>query len=122
LGVESHAYPHDILRRLPGHPNTDIGQLTPAEIQNRSFHNTRAKGAAAVLGGYTRHRTVTLMMLDGGVVAVNPARVYRLLKAEGLLANRWNKPSCKGTGFVRPLAPHEHWYIDVSYVDVDGTF
>jgi len=29
LGVEPYAYLHDILRRLPGHPNKDIGQLTP---------------------------------------------------------------------------------------------
>jgi transposase len=29
LGVEPYAYLHDILRRLPGHPNKDIWQLTP---------------------------------------------------------------------------------------------
>ena len=29
LGVEPYAYLHDILRRLPGHPNNDIWQLTP---------------------------------------------------------------------------------------------
>ena len=29
LGVEPYAYLHDILRRLPSHPNKDIGQLTP---------------------------------------------------------------------------------------------
>jgi transposase InsO family protein len=45
-----------------------------------------------------------------------------VLKAEGLLANRWNKPSRKGTGFVQPLAPHDHWHIDFSYVNVGGTF
>ena len=29
LGVEPYAYLHDILRRLPTHPNKDIWQLTP---------------------------------------------------------------------------------------------
>ena len=44
------------------------------------------------------------------------------IRTEGLLANRWNKPSRKGTGFVQPLAPHDHWHIDFSYVNVGGTF
>ena len=36
---------------------------------------------------------------------------------------RWNKqPSLKGTGFQQPLAPHEHWHVDVSYINVSGTF
>ena len=29
LGVEPYAYLHDILLRLPSHPNKDIWQLTP---------------------------------------------------------------------------------------------
>ena len=29
LGVEPYAYLHDILKRLPRHPNKDIWQLTP---------------------------------------------------------------------------------------------
>jgi transposase InsO family protein len=62
------------------------------------------------------------MMLDRDVVAVSPASVYRVLKAEGLLEDRWSKPSCKGRGFVQPLAPHDHWHIDFSYVNVGGTF
>ena len=68
------------------------------------------------------YRRLCFMMLDRGIVAVSPASVYRVLKAEGLLANRWNKPSRKGTGFVQPLAPHDHWHIDFSYVNVGGTF
>ena len=31
-------------------------------------------------------------------------------------------PSKKGTGFVQPLRPHEHWHVDVSYINVAGTF
>ena len=31
-------------------------------------------------------------------------------------------PSKKGTGFVQPLRPHQHWHIDISYINVAGTF
>lgn len=68
------------------------------------------------------YRRLCFMMLDRDIVAVSPASVYRGLKAEGLLANRWQKPSRKGTGFVQPLLPHDHWHIDFSYVNVGGTF
>ncbi|MGI8428369.1 MAG: transposase, partial [Solirubrobacteraceae bacterium] len=52
----------------------------------------------------------------------SPATVYRVLKAAGVL-DRWNtKPSLKGTGFVQPLQPHEHWHIDLSYLNLAGTF
>jgi transposase InsO family protein len=45
-----------------------------------------------------------------------------VLSAAGLL-KRWNtKSSGKGKGFVQPLKPHEHWHIDVSYVNLHGTF
>lgn len=68
------------------------------------------------------YRRLAFMMLDRDLVAVSPSSVYRVLKAEGLLADRWQKPSRKGRGFVQPLAPHEHWHIDFSYVNVGGTF
>lgn len=68
------------------------------------------------------YRRLCFMMLDRDIVAVSPASVYRVLKAEGLLANRWQKPSRKGMGFVQPLAPHDHWHIDFSYLNVGGTF
>ena len=63
------------------------------------------------------YRRLTFMMLDRDVVAVSPASTYRVLKAAGLIAG-WNpKPSHKGSGFVQPLAPHEHWHVDVSYIN-----
>jgi len=68
------------------------------------------------------YRRLAFMMLDRDIVAVSPSSVYRVLKAAGLLADRWQKPSRKGLGFVQPLAPHEHWHIDFSYVNVGGTF
>jgi putative transposase len=62
------------------------------------------------------------MMLDADVVAVSPSSVYRVLKAAGLIKAHHCKPSLKGTGFVQPLLPHEHWHVDVSYINVAGTF
>jgi putative transposase len=68
------------------------------------------------------YRRLTFMMLDRNVVAVSPSSVYRVLSAAQLL-RRWNgKKSKKGTGFVQPLKPHEHWHIDVSYINICGTF
>ena len=68
------------------------------------------------------YRRLTFMMLDQDVVAVSPASVYRVLRQAGLL-QPWNTtPSKKGTGFVQPLAPHEHWHTDVSYLNICGTF
>jgi len=68
------------------------------------------------------YRRLAFMMLDRDVVAVSPSSVYRVLKGAGLL-RKWNrKPSRKGTGFVQPLRPHEHWHVDVSYLNISGTF
>ena len=68
------------------------------------------------------YRRLTFMMLDADVVACSPASVYRVLQRAGLLAGSAPVPSQKGTGFVQPLQPHEHWHIDVSYLNVAGTF
>jgi putative transposase len=65
---------------------------------------------------------LTFMMLDQDIVAVSPSSTYRILSKEGLL-KKWNgKKSLKGTGFVQPLKPHEHWHVDVSYINLCGTF
>jgi transposase InsO family protein len=68
------------------------------------------------------YRRLTFMMLDADVVACSPSSVYRVLKAAGLLDRHAPKPSLKGTGFVQPLRPHEHWHVDVSYINIAGTF
>jgi putative transposase len=62
------------------------------------------------------------MMLDEDIVAVSPASVYRVLKAAGRWDRKWAQPTKKGTGFVQPLKPHEHWHVDVSYINIAGTF
>jgi putative transposase len=68
------------------------------------------------------YRRLTFMMLDAGIVAVSPSSVWRVLGEAGLLA-RWNgAPTKKGTGFEQPPSPHQHWHIDISYINIGGTF
>jgi putative transposase len=61
-------------------------------------------------------------MLDDDIVAVSPSSTYRVLKNAGRLDRKWAVPSKKGTGFVQPLKPHQHWHIDIAYLNIDGTF
>lgn len=68
------------------------------------------------------YRRLSFMMLDADVVAVSPASVYRVLRAAGVLDRFNGKASRKGSGFVQPLKAHEHWHIDVSYLNIAGTF
>jgi len=68
------------------------------------------------------YRRLAFMMLDRDIVAVSPSSVYRVLKAAGRMGRSTNKPSKKGTGFHQPQKPHEHWHIDISYVNIHGTF
>jgi hypothetical protein len=56
------------------------------------------------------------MMLDADVVAVSPSSVYRVLSEAGLLMRWARRASKKGTGFVQPAKPHEHWYVDIAYL------
>ena len=66
------------------------------------------------------YRRLTFMMLDADIVAVSPSSVWRVLGQAGLL-RKWNgKPSKKGTGFEQPPQPHQHWHIDVSYINISG--
>jgi putative transposase len=81
----------------------------------------------AILDFHDRHpldgyRRLTFMMLDDDVVAVSPSSVYRTLKTAGRLDHRKFSPSKKGTGFVQPLTAHQHWHVDISYLNVAGTF
>lgn len=68
------------------------------------------------------YRRLAFMMIDDDVVAVSPSSVYRVLSANGLL-KRWNRnPSKKGQGFEQPIRPHDHWHVDISYINIIGTF
>ena len=81
----------------------------------------------AIVDFYREHpdegyRRLTYMMIDADVVATSPSSVYRVLKQAKLL-NRWaQRPSKKGQGFQQPEEPHEHWHIDVAYINICGTF
>ena len=68
------------------------------------------------------YRRLTFMMLDQNIVAVSPSSTYRVLSEAGLIGRSKIKPSTKGQGFTQPLAPHEHWHIDVSHLNICGTF
>lgn len=71
------------------------------------------------LDGYRR---CAYMMIDRDIVCCSPSTVYRVLLEYDVL-RRWNRKSGrKGQGFDQPEAPHEHWHIDVSYVNLGGSF
>lgn len=81
----------------------------------------------AILAFHAQHpldgyRRLAFMMLDADVVAVSPSTVYRVLKQAGRLDRFTGKPSRKGTGFEQPLRAHEHWHVDVTYINIAGTF
>jgi putative transposase len=88
--------------------------LTEDEIM-RITHFARANPTE----GYRR---MTFLMLDQDVVACSPSSVYRVLKKAGLLAGQTPHVTKKGTGFVQPLKPHQEWHVDVSYLNIAGTF
>jgi transposase InsO family protein len=86
-----------------------------------------AQEKEAIVAFHDRHplegyRRLTFMMLDADVAAVSPSSVYRVLRAAGRLDRNRFSPSKKGTGFVQPLAAHQHWHVDLAYVNVAGTF
>lgn len=68
------------------------------------------------------YRRLSFMMLDAGVAAVSPSTVYRVLKEAGELNSADRASSKKGTGFEQPTKAHEHWHMDVSYLNIKGTF
>jgi putative transposase len=69
------------------------------------------------------YRRMCYEMMDADVAAVSPTTVFRILRDNGLL-NRFPRPSPtkKGAGFEQPLRANEHWHIDISYLNICGTF
>lgn len=118
LGLRAGKFHH--WQQRYGRPNAHNGRmprdgwLTDEEKQAILDYQARFP-----LEGYRR---LAFMMLDEDVVAVSPSSVYRVLKQAGRLDRKWQKPSQKGQGFVQPLGPHEHWHVDVSYLNLGGTF
>ena len=81
----------------------------------------------AIIAFYLEHqeegyRRLTFKMLDADIVAVSPATTYRVLKEAGLMRRWKGKESKKGTGFKQPSRAHAHWHVDVSYLNIRGTF
>ncbi len=68
------------------------------------------------------YRRLTFMMLDDDIAAAAPATVYRVLKKARRLGPASPPNERKGKGFHQPSRPHRHWHIDVSYINIAGTF
>lgn len=68
------------------------------------------------------YRYLSYQMLDEDVAAVSPSSVYRVLKAANLVAHKAKTSSKKGKGFTQPTRAHQHWHIDISYLNICGTF
>ena len=82
---------------------------------------------AAIIGFHLKnpldgYRRLSFMMMDADIVAVSASSVWRVLGEAGLLSKWKGKSSKKGTGFEQPSEAHEHWHIDVSYINISGTF
>ncbi|MGQ9702898.1 MAG: DDE-type integrase/transposase/recombinase [bacterium] len=69
------------------------------------------------------YRRLCYRMVDENVVYASPSSVYRVLKEANLLSKcKPCKESKKGRGYVQPTRPHQEWRIEISYVNVLGTF
>ena len=68
------------------------------------------------------YRRLSYMMLDQDVAAVSPSSVYRVLLEADLIKQWLKTPSRKGQGFDQPAQAHQHWHIDISYLNLSGTF
>lgn len=68
------------------------------------------------------YRRLAYMMIDANIAFVSPSTAYRILKSANML-NDWNtEENSKGDGFSQPTAPHEHWHIDISYINIACAF
>lgn len=55
-------------------------------------------------------------------MAASPASVYRVLKAADVIGRGKTKRTSKGKGFDQPPHPHRDWHVDISYINIAGTF
>ena len=104
-----------------------LGQANKHNAQIPRRHWLRRWEREAILEYQEKHpeegyRRLTYMMLDADVAATSPSSVYRILKNAGRLKTGAAPSERKGRGFVQPSASHEHWHIDVSYLNISGTF
>jgi putative transposase len=107
-------------KRRQGQPNRHNGQIPSRHwLQPWEREAIVAYTGEHPLDGYRR---LCYRMIDEHSVACAPSTVYRVLKSAGLLQAWEVKASSKGQGFEQPTAPHEHWHIDISYLNIAGTF
>lgn len=103
-----------------GKPNKHNGHipkdtwLTPVEKKAILEYHSRHP-----LNGYRR---LCYMMTDEDIVYCSPNSVYRTLKDAGVLDNQPPKGGSKGEGFCQPIRINQHWHVDVSYLNICGTF
>lgn len=98
----------------------------PNGVQPKDHWLTESE-KAAIINYYADHRQtgyrrLAYLMLDENVVAISPSSVYRVLSTAGFLRPTTTQPSKKGTGFHQPQQPHQHWHIDITYLNICGTF
>ena len=67
-------------------------------------------------------RRLSYMMMDENIAYVSANTIHRVLKKEGLMEIRTLPISSKGKGFDQPVSVHQQWHIDVSYINISGTF
>lgn len=118
LGISRSKY-YDWLRRQ--------GQANAHNAPQPRHHWLTEEEKAAIVRYFSSHRNtgyrrLAYMMLDEDVVAVSPSSIYRVLLKTGLMRPSQAKPSSKGEGFRQPTRPHQHWHIDISYLNICGTF
>ena len=62
------------------------------------------------------------MMLDADIVACSPASVYRVLSFCRPAGSLEQEAQQEGHRLQQPLRPHQHWHVDISYLNLSGTF
>ena len=104
-----------------GIPNQHNGQIPKA---NWLFdHEKQAIIDYALINREEGYRRLCYRMIDDDVVYASPSTVYRVLHTAGLLYKFIPvKNNKKGMGYTQPDDPHKEWHIDISYVNVMGTF
>src|SRR5207302_577376 len=90
--------------------------------KGRSNHPAEQERITYLKNPLEGYRRLTFMMLDANIVALSPLSVWRVLSQAELLSKWKGQHSKKGTGFEQPLAAHQQWHIDVSHINICGTF
>lgn len=88
--------------------------LTPEEKQAIICYHAKNP-----LNGYRR---LCYLMIDEDIACCSPNSVYRTLKEAGVLDTIPPAGGSKGQGFNQPTRINQHWHVDISYLNICGTF